>query len=95
MPWDVVQVVGEITSYITAAAGAYGVAVPARTQDDRERDRALGRLLAQRIFGSRADGEELPEAFADVVEEPDDPDTTAVLRKAIRDALGLRGPGQQ
>ncbi|MET9682180.1 hypothetical protein [Streptomyces coeruleorubidus] len=88
MSGDVVQVVGEITPCITAAAGAYGVAVLVRTQDEAASATvALGRRLAQRIFGSRADGEELPEALADVVEEPDDPDTTAALRKAIRKAL--------
>ncbi|MEU6180678.1 hypothetical protein [Streptomyces coeruleorubidus] len=88
MSGDVVQVVGEITPYVTAAAGAYGVAVLARTQDEAASATvALGRRLAQRIFGSRTDGEELPEALADVVEEPDDPDTTAALRKAIRKAL--------
>ncbi|KUM67981.1 hypothetical protein [Streptomyces curacoi] len=88
MSGDVVQVVAEITPYITAAAGAYGVAVLARTQEEAATATvALGRRLAQRIFGTRADGEELPEALADVVEDPDDPDNTAALRKAVRKAL--------
>ncbi|MFF5966295.1 hypothetical protein ACFY64_21680 [Streptomyces collinus] len=88
MSGDVVQVVAEITPYVTAAAGAYGIAVLVRAQDEAASATvALGRRLAQRIFGVRADGGELPDALADVVEEPDDPDTTAALRNAIRKAL--------
>ncbi len=88
MSGDVVQVVAEITPYITAAAGAYGVAVLARTQEEAATATvAFGRRLAQRVFGIRSDGEELPEALADVVEDPDDPDNTAALRKAVRKAL--------
>ncbi|MEU1048154.1 hypothetical protein ABZ400_23765 [Streptomyces sp. NPDC005897] len=88
MSGDVAQVVGEIAPYVTAAAGAYGVAVLARTQEEAAAATvALGRRLAQRIFGVRAEGEELPEALADVAEEPHDPDTVAALRRAIRKAL--------
>ncbi|MFC7730661.1 hypothetical protein [Actinomadura keratinilytica] len=60
-----------------------------------------GRRLAQRIFGVRAredeaaggeddevvDGEVVPEALADVIDDPDDADNQAALRKAIRKAL--------
>lgn len=88
MTGDVVQVAGEITPYVAAAAGAYGAAVLARAQDEAAGATvALGRRLAQRIFGIRAAGEGLPDALADVVEEPDDPDNEAALRKAIRKAL--------
>ncbi|MEU3840639.1 hypothetical protein AB0E88_11455 [Streptomyces sp. NPDC028635] len=82
------QVAGEIAPYVTAAVGAYGVAVLARTQEEAATATvALGRRLAQRIFGVRAEDEALPEALADVVEEPHDPDTAAALRRAIRKAL--------
>ncbi len=56
--------VGEIASYVTAAAGAAESPYwpgPRRTATATV---ALGRRLAQRIFGVRAEGEELPEALA-------------------------------
>ncbi|MFC5660596.1 hypothetical protein [Streptomyces nogalater] len=88
MVGDIAQVAGETAPYITAAAGAYGLAVLARTQEQAaDATVALGRRLAQRIFGVRAEDEALPEALADVVAEPDDADSVAALRKAVRKAL--------
>jgi hypothetical protein len=85
---DIAQVAGEIAPYITAAAGAYGLTVLARTQEQAaDATVAMGRRLAQRIFGVRAADEALPEALADVVAEPDDADSVAALRKAVRKAL--------
>ncbi|MER8027930.1 hypothetical protein ABTZ78_02990 [Streptomyces bauhiniae] len=88
MAGDIAQMAGEIVPYVTAAAGAYGVAVLARTQDEAaDATVVLGRRLAQRIFGVRAAEEELPESLADVVEEPGDSDSVAALRKTVRRAL--------
>ena len=88
MQADVTQVVGEITPYITAAVGAYGLGVLTRTQDEAaDATVALGRRLAQRIFGVRTEDGRLPEALADIAAEPEDPDTEAALRRAVRRAL--------
>ncbi|WP_207936472.1 hypothetical protein [Actinomadura sp. KC216] len=85
MSGDLVQLAGHVTQYVTAAAGAYGVAVLARTQDHAaDATVGFGRRLAQRIFGVRAEGEEVPEPLAGVIDDPDDP---AALRRAIGEAL--------
>lgn len=47
----------------------------------------LGRRLLQRIFGTRASGEQLPEPLADVIADPNDEDAAAALRLAMRKAL--------
>ncbi|MBO2466250.1 hypothetical protein [Actinomadura violacea] len=61
----------------------------------------FGRRLAQRIFGARTQDDEatgtgddavegaeaIPEVLADVIDDPDDQDNQATLRKAIRKAL--------
>ncbi|MFC0040449.1 hypothetical protein [Actinomadura rayongensis] len=88
MSGDLVQLAGEVTQYVTTAASAYGGAVLARTQDQAaDATVGFGRRLAQRIFGVRAEGEDVPEALADVIADPDDGDNQAALRKAIRKAL--------
>ena len=88
MTGDIAQVAGDAVPFVTAAVGAYGLAVLARTQEEAANATVeLGRRMAQRIFGSRAEGEQLPEAVADMVADPDDPDTEAVLRRAVRKAL--------
>ncbi|MFI0409089.1 hypothetical protein [Actinomadura sp. 3N508] len=85
---DLVHLAGDVTQYVTLAAGAYGGAVLARTQDQAA-DAAVrvGQRLAQRIFGVRGEDEEVPEALADVIDDPDDGDNQAALRKAVRKAL--------
>ena len=88
MTGDIAQVAGGAVPFVTAAVGAYGLAVLARTQEEAANVTVeLGRRMAQRIFGSRAEGEQLPEAVADMVADPADPDTEAVLRRAVRKAL--------
>lgn len=88
MSEDLVQVAAEVTQYVSTAAGAYGGAVLARTQDQAaDATVGFGRRLAQKIFGVRQEGEEVPEALADVIDAPDDGDNQAALRKAIRKAL--------
>lgn len=85
MSGDLTQLAGDVTQYVTAAAGAYGVAVLARTQDQAaDATVGFGQRLAQKIFGVRAEHEPIPEALADVINDPDDQDA---LRKAIRKAL--------
>ncbi|MET7569863.1 hypothetical protein ABZT04_15380 [Streptomyces sp. NPDC005492] len=88
MTGDITQVAGDAVPFVTAAVGAYGLAVLARTQEEAANVTVeLGRRMAQRIFGPRAEGEEPPEAVADLVTDPDDPDVEAVLRRAVRKAL--------
>lgn len=86
MSGDLVQLAGQVTQYVTTAAGAYGVAVLARTQDQAaDATVGFGRRLAQRIFGVRAEDEGVPEPLADVIDDPDNP---AALNQAIRKVLG-------
>lgn len=88
MTGDIAQVAGDAVPFVTAAVGTYGLAVLARTQEEAANATVeLGRRMTQRIFGPRAEGEQLPEAVADMVADPDDPDAEAVLRRAVRKAL--------
>lgn len=99
MSADAVQLASEVTPYVTAAASAYGGAVLARVQGQASEATAdaavgFGWRLAQRIFGARTEDDEggeasevVPEALADVIDDPDDQDNQAALRKAIRKAL--------
>ena len=84
--------------YASAAAAAYGGAVLGKVRDDAaDATVGLGRRLLQRIFGTRGEGEPLPEPVADVVADPADEDAVAALRLAVRKALaadaGLLGRG--
>ena len=85
---DVAQLATDVTPWVVSAAGAYGVAVLARTQEQAA-DATIewGRRVALRVFGAREDSEPLPEVLADVVDDPGDPDGVAALRKTIRKAL--------
>ena len=85
---DVVQVVNESAPYVVAAASAYGAAVLEKAQQEAaDATVGVGRRLALKIFGTRGKGEPVPEALADVIEDPVDLDNLAALRKAIRKAL--------
>jgi hypothetical protein len=85
---DVAQVVSEATPYVVAAASAYGGAVLAKVQQEAaDATVGVGRRLAQKIFGVRGEDEPIPEALADVIDDPADPDNVAALRKAIRKLL--------
>ena len=90
-----IELAALLMSYVTAAIGAYGGAVLEKAQDDAaEATVGLGRRVLQRIFGTRAAGEQVPEPVADVAADPQDEDAVAALRLAIRKALaadpGLR-----
>jgi hypothetical protein len=82
-------------SYVIAAVREFGGAVLNQTQDDAaEATIGLGRRLLQRVFGTRKVGEQLPEPLADAVASPQDEDTVAALRLAIRKALAA-DPGMR
>lgn len=85
---DMAMLAAEVLPYASAAAAAYGGAVLAQVRDEAaDATVGLGRRLLQRIFGTRPEGEPLPDAVADVVADPGDEDTAAALRLALRKAL--------
>lgn len=88
MSAELVQLASETMPYVTAAASAYGGAVLTKAKDEAAGATVdLGRRVLQKIFGKREPDEEVPEALADVIEDPADADNQAALRKAIRKAL--------
>jgi hypothetical protein len=93
MGGEVVSLAAEVAPYASAAVGAYGGAVLAKVRDDAaDATVSLGRRLLQKIFGTRRDGEPLPEPLADAAADPGDADAAAALRLAIRKALAA-SPG--
>lgn len=88
MSAELVQLASETMPYVTAAVGAYGGAVLTKAKDEAAGATVdLGRHLLQKIFGHRKPDEEVPEALADVIADPDDPDNQAALRQAIRKTM--------
>jgi hypothetical protein len=84
---ELAVLVGEVSPYVTAAVGAYGVAVLTRVNDQAaDATVGLGRQILQRIFGVRAAGD-VPQPVADLAADPDDPDLQAAVRVAIRKLL--------
>ena len=92
---EVATLAAEVVPYASAAAAAYGGAVLGKVRDDAaDATVGLGRRLLQRIFGTRGDGEPLPEPVADLVADPADEDAVAALRLAVRKAMAA-DPGLQ
>src|ERR1700722_15743929 len=88
MSGDVASLAAEMTPYVSAAAAAYGGAVLAKVRDDAaDSTVSLGRRLLQRVFGSRDDGDRLPEPLTDVIADPMDVDALAALRLPLRKGL--------
>jgi hypothetical protein len=85
---DIAMLAAEVLPYVSAAAAAYGGAVLAKVSDDAaDATVGLGRRLLQLIFGTRREGEPLPDVVAGLVADPVDEDTAATLRLAVRKAL--------
>jgi hypothetical protein len=85
---DVAALAAEMTPYVSAAVGAYGGAVLAKVQDEAaDATVGLGRRLLQRVFGSRVEGDPLPDPLDALAADPDDGDALAAVRLAIRRAL--------
>ena len=85
---DVAALVTDVTPYVTAAAGAYGGAVLAKTSDMvADATVGAGVRVLQRVFGRNRAEDPLPEPLADVVAHPGDEEFLAVLKVAIRKAL--------
>jgi hypothetical protein len=94
---EIVQLVEQAGPYLTAAAGAYGVAVLTRAEDAAaDATVNLGRRILQSLWHRRDDAERaaLEEAVAEAAEEPEDPYAAGVLRqhlkRALRDSPELR-----
>jgi hypothetical protein len=85
---EVALLAAQVTPYASAAVGAYGGAVLAKVRDDAaDATVGLGQRLLQRIFGSRHEGEALPDPLKALADDPDDSDARAAVRLAIRRAL--------
>ena len=88
MSGDVASLAAATTPYISAAVAAYGGAVLVRVRDEAaDATVGLGRRLLQRVFGSRPEGEPLPNPLAALVVDSLDGDALAAVRLAIRQAL--------
>lgn len=88
MTGEVASLAGEMTPYVSAAVGAYGGAVLAKVRDETaDATISLGRRLLQRVFGSQAQGEPLPDPLGALAADPDDGDALAAVRLTIRQAL--------
>jgi hypothetical protein len=89
MSGDLALLVGEVSPYVTAAVSAYGGAVLAKASDQAA-DATVGggRRILQRIFGTRAAGEDVPQVVSELAADPQDPDLQAALRVEIRRLLG-------
>jgi len=99
MSGEAASLAAEMTPYVSAAVGAYGGAVLAKVRDDAaDATVGLGRRVLQRVFGSRKEGEPLPEPLEALAADPDDGDALGAVRLAIRQALaadpGLRAEVQ-
>jgi hypothetical protein len=85
---EIAILVKEATPYVTAAVGAYGGAVLARTQDKTAGATVdAGARILQRVFGRQKAGKPLPGPLADAVAYPDDEEILQTLKAAIRKAL--------
>ncbi|MFI6502992.1 hypothetical protein [Nonomuraea typhae] len=83
---DVASVASEVMPYVSAAVGAYGAAVLAKTQEAAAQSTVgLGTRILQRLFGR---GDEASQAaIGELAEHPEDADYVAALRLVIRKAL--------
>lgn len=94
---EVVQWVAQAGPAVSAAVGAYGVAVLTRAQDAAaDATVSMGQRIVQTVWRRGDDSEraELERAVSEHAEDPDDPDTAvglrATLKRALRDDAELR-----
>ena len=84
MSGDLVSLAQEVSPYVVAAIGAFGGAVLVRANEQAaDATVGWGRAILQRIFGVSAEGQEVPEAVAELAADPDNSDLQAVLRVRI------------
>ncbi|MEV7425468.1 hypothetical protein [Streptomyces sp. NPDC091212] len=88
MSTEIAELVNAGAPMAMTALGAYGSAVLLRTQDEAVTSTVnAGRRLLQRMFGTRADDEANPEILVDLLEDPNDADSFAALRREMRKIL--------
>ncbi|MBO3745126.1 hypothetical protein J5X84_03530 [Streptosporangiaceae bacterium NEAU-GS5] len=84
---DIVQLVADLSPYVTGAVAAYGSAVLSRIEDDAaDASVAWGRRILQRIFGT-ADPDAAPDPIRELAEDPNSADLQAALRVTILRSL--------
>jgi hypothetical protein len=85
MGGETAPLISETWPYVSAAVGAYGGAVLAKSEDQAANATVrLGRQLLQRIFGNRADP---PPALERLATDPQDRDLQAALRTRLSQLL--------
>ncbi|MEU0765067.1 hypothetical protein ABZ351_36025 [Streptomyces microflavus] len=94
MTTEIVQLVEQAGPYLSAAVGAYGVAVLNRAQDVAveaavEGTAGVGRRILELVWRRRGEDDRaaLESAVREAAEEPDDTDAAAALRQQIKRAL--------
>ncbi|WP_124281747.1 hypothetical protein [Streptomyces sp. ADI97-07] len=88
MSSDIVELASAATPVAVAALGAYGGAVLLQAQEEMAVSTVnVGRRLLQRIFGNRNSEQDNPEILDDLIQDPNDADNVATLRREIRRAL--------
>ncbi|MBX9362960.1 tRNA-dependent cyclodipeptide synthase [Streptomyces sp. WAC04114] len=88
MSSEIAELANAAAPLAMAALGAYGSAVLLRTQEEAATSTVnAGRRLLQRVFGARADDEANPDLLVDLLEDPNDADSFAALRREIRKVL--------
>lgn len=92
MAGEIATVAADVMPYVTAAAGAYGLAVLKKAEDSAagktvDAMARWGKRALQAVFGHRAEGEPLPEVLADVIGNPGEEVFASALESAIAVAL--------
>ncbi|WP_326824255.1 hypothetical protein [Streptosporangium sp. NBC_01756] len=85
---DAIELANQAMPYVTAAIGAYGLAVLTKTQDlVADESVNLGRRLLQRFINGAQNKKRIEAAVEDVTDTPDDEDSHAALRGQLKRAL--------
>jgi hypothetical protein len=89
---NVGEIVAQAVPYVTAAAQAYGVHTLEKVRDAAVEETSdatvgLGRRLLRHLLGREDSQQAIEAAVADLVEDPEDADGVAALRKQLRKAL--------
>lgn len=88
MSSEIAELANAAAPLAMTALGAYGSAVLMRTQEEAVTSTVnAGRRLLQRVFGTRTNDEANPDLLVDLLEDPNDADSFATLRREIRKVL--------
>lgn len=88
MSREIAELANAAAPLAMTALGAYGSAVLMRTQEEAVTPTVnAGRRLLQHVFGTRTNDEANPDLLVDLLEDPNDADSFATLRREIRKVL--------